>query len=45
MKPQKKITNEGASEYNIYIAFPFPAVIISKPQQNEPINGYALECG
>jgi hypothetical protein len=32
MKPQKKVTNERASEYDISIAFPFPAVA-SKLQQ------------
>jgi hypothetical protein len=33
MKPQKKVTNERTSEYDIAIAFPFSAVTISKPQQ------------
>jgi hypothetical protein len=33
MKPQKKETNQRASEYDISIAFPFFAVTISKPQQ------------
>jgi hypothetical protein len=33
MNPQKKITDEWASEYVISISFPFPAVSISKPQQ------------
>jgi hypothetical protein len=33
MKPQKKGTNERASEYDISVAFPFSAVTISKPQQ------------
>jgi hypothetical protein len=32
MKPQKKITNERAFEYDISVSFPFPAVSISKPQ-------------
>jgi hypothetical protein len=46
MKPQKKVTNERASEYDISTDFPFSAVTISKPQPiNEPINGHALECG
>jgi hypothetical protein len=34
MKPQKKETNERASEYDISIAFPFSAGTISKPQKN-----------
>jgi hypothetical protein len=33
MKPQKKVTNERASEYDISIALPFSVVTISKPQQ------------
>jgi hypothetical protein len=33
MKPQKKVTNERAFEYDIFAAFPFSAVTISKPQQ------------
>jgi hypothetical protein len=45
MKTQKKVTNERAHEYDISIAFPFSAVTIRKPRQNEPINGHALECG
>jgi hypothetical protein len=45
MKPQKKVTIERASECDIFIAFPFSAVTISKPQQNDPINGHAVECG
>jgi hypothetical protein len=32
-QPQKKVTNERASEFDYYIAFRFPAVIINKPQQ------------
>jgi hypothetical protein len=34
MKPQKKVTYEQASEYDISIAFPFSVITISKPQQN-----------
>jgi hypothetical protein len=45
MKPQKKGTNERASEYDISVAFPFSAITVSKLKQNEPINGHALECG
>jgi hypothetical protein len=45
MKSKKKVTNERASEYKIYVAFPFSAVTLSKLQQNEPINGHALESG
>jgi hypothetical protein len=45
MKPWRKVTNELASKYDISVAFTFSAVTISKPQQNEPINGHALECG
>jgi hypothetical protein len=45
MKPQKKVTNERASEYDISIAVPFSAVTKSNPSKNEPINGHALECG
>jgi hypothetical protein len=33
MKPQKKLTNERAFEYDISAPFPFSAVTISKPQQ------------
>jgi hypothetical protein len=33
MNPQKKVTNERASEYDISVAFPLFAVTISKPQQ------------
>jgi hypothetical protein len=33
MKTWQKGTNERTSEYNIYIAFPFSAFTISKPQQ------------
>jgi hypothetical protein len=33
MKPLKKVTNEGTSENEISIAFPFSAITISKPQQ------------
>jgi hypothetical protein len=33
MKPQKKGTNERASEYDISVFFPFSAVTISNPQQ------------
>jgi hypothetical protein len=33
MKPQKKVTNDRASEYDSAIAFSFSAVTISKPQQ------------
>jgi hypothetical protein len=33
MKPQKKVTNERASAYDISIAFPYSAVTISKSQQ------------
>jgi hypothetical protein len=33
MKPQKKVTNERASEYDIIVAFRFSAVTISKLQQ------------
>jgi hypothetical protein len=45
MKPREKVTNERASEYDISVAFPFSSVKICKLQQNEPINGHALECG
>jgi hypothetical protein len=31
--PEKKVTNEQASEYDISSAFHFSAVTISKPQQ------------
>jgi hypothetical protein len=41
MRPQKKLTNERASEYEISVAFPFSADTISKPSKNEPINGHA----
>jgi hypothetical protein len=43
MKPQKKVTNERASEYDISVAFPFSAVTIVNRSKNEPINGHALE--
>jgi hypothetical protein len=33
MKPQKKGTNERASEYDISIAFPFSSVILIKHQE------------
>jgi hypothetical protein len=33
MKPQEKVTNERASEYDIPVAFSFSSVTISKPQQ------------
>jgi hypothetical protein len=33
MKPQKKVTSERASEYDITIAMPFFAIKISKPQK------------
>jgi hypothetical protein len=33
MKPQKKETNQRASEYDISITFPFSAFKISKSQQ------------
>jgi hypothetical protein len=42
MKPLKKGNNERASEYDISVAFPFSAAVLSK---KEPINGHALECG
>jgi hypothetical protein len=45
MKPKKQKSYKQASEYDISVAFPSSAVTISKPQQNEPINGHALECG
>jgi hypothetical protein len=45
MKPQKKVTNERAPEYDISVAFLVSAVTIGKPQQNESINGHILECG
>jgi hypothetical protein len=32
MKPQKKVTNEQASEYDISIVFPFSAITICKTQ-------------
>jgi hypothetical protein len=45
MKPKKNVTKARASEYEIYAAFLFSAVTISKFQQIEPINGHALGCG
>jgi hypothetical protein len=45
MKPQKKVTNERASEYDISIAILFSAAAKSKPKKNKPINGHALGCG
>jgi hypothetical protein len=33
MKPEQKVTNERASEYEIYVALPFFAAAISKPHQ------------
>jgi hypothetical protein len=40
MKPQKKVTNERAPEYDFSIV-----VKISKPKKNEPINEHAPEFG
>jgi hypothetical protein len=34
MKPQKKVINDGTSEYDISIVIPFPVVMLSKPQKN-----------
>jgi hypothetical protein len=48
MKPQKKVTNERATEYNISVAFPFPFFLPSQKvinSKHEPINGHVLECG
>jgi hypothetical protein len=33
LKPREKVANERASEYDIYVDFPFSSVTISKPQQ------------
>jgi hypothetical protein len=45
MKPNKKVTNERTSEYDISVTFPLSVITILNPGQNEPINGDALECG